>query len=365
MDKEVFHDLLRLAIENGASDIHVKSGKPAVLRINGALKPVEMDPISSDEAREFVLSIIPDRFKKIWDDEGQIDFAFSPGGMGRFRVNGYRQRNTTSISFRYVQSNIPTFTDLNLDPTKLERLCKSRDGIVLVCGATGVGKSSTLAAMLNWINDNREAHVVTLEDPIEYNFPDKKCMFNQREIGIDTSSYALGLRSSLRQDPDIIYVGEMRDRITFETALTASETGHLVFSSLHSINVQQAILRLFEFFPPEQQEQMRRQVSESIRAIVAQRLVKAIEGGGRLPVLEILAMDGVSRNLIHEGMFDKIPSVLESGGEGGSQSFNKDLLRLMKAGKISKTDGLAASSNPKALEMNLKGIFLSDGGIIG
>lgn len=365
MSQQLINELLKLAVENHASDIHIKSGKPALLRISGHLKPVEMDPISNDEARAFVEASIPERFLLVWDEEGQIDFAYSTGNLGRFRVNAFRQRNTVSIAFRHVQNEIPTFRDLNLKGEIFEKLCRPKDGIVLVCGATGSGKSSTLASMLNWINQNRESHVVTLEDPIEYNFADGKAVFNQREIGIDTSSYALGLRSALRQDPDIIFVGEMRDRVTFETALSASETGHLVFSTLHAINVQQALMRLFEFFPPGQQEQMRRQVSESIRAVVCQRLIKAMEGGGRLPAVEVLVVDSVARSVIQEGQFDKINSILDVGGESGSQSFNKDLLRLIKAGKISKTEGLAASPNPKALEMNMKGIFLSEGGIIG
>lgn len=365
MSQQLVNELLKLAVENGASDIHIKSGKPALLRISGHLKQVEMDPVSNDEARAFVEASIPERFRRIWEEEGQIDFAYTTGGLGRFRVNAFRQRNTASIAFRHVQSKIPTFHDLNLNGQILERLCRPKDGIVLVCGATGAGKSSTLASMLNWINLHRESHVVTLEDPIEYNFHDEKAVFNQREIGIDTSSYALGLRSALRQDPDIIFVGEMRDRVTFETALSASETGHLVFSTLHAINVQQAIMRLFEFFPPEQQEQMRRQIAESIRAVICQRLIKAMEGGGRLPALEVLVTDSVSRNVIQEGQFDKIPSILEVGGESGNQSFNRDLMRLIKSGKISKAEGLASSPNPKALEMNLKGIFLSEGGIIG
>lgn len=365
MSQQLFNELLQLAVENGASDIHIKSGKPALLRISGELKPVEMDPVSNEDAKSFVESSIPERFRKVWEDEGQIDFAYSPGGLGRFRVNGFRQRNTTSIAFRYVQSKIPSFSDLNLDGPLLERLCRFRDGIVLMCGATGSGKSSTLAAMLNWVNLNRDDHVVTLEDPIEYNFQDEKSVFNQREIGIDTLNYAVGLRSALRQDPDVIFVGEMRDRVTFETALSAAETGHLVFSTLHAVNVHQAVMRLFEFFPPEQQEQMRRQISESIRAVVSQRLIPAMEGGGRLPVVEILVSDSVARNVIQEGEFSKIPAILEGGGESGSQSFNRDLFRLIKAGKISKKDAMETSSNPKALEMNLKGIFLSSGGIIG
>ncbi len=362
---QLFNDLLRLGADNGASDIHVKAGNPALLRIEGRLEEVEMDKISENQALDFLESILPETFKTRWEEEGQVDFGHSLSGAGRFRVAAFRQRGTVTIVFRHVKNQIPTFESLNLEAPILTKLSKARDGIIIVSGATGCGKSSTLAAMLNWINGHMGKHVITLEDPMEYNFQDQRCVFNQREIGIDALSYSLGLKAALRQDPDLILVGEMRDKMTFETALAAAETGHLVMTTLHSINVHQAVIRLFEFFPPEQQQQMRRQVASSIRAIVCQRLVPAIEGGGRVPAVEILVGDTVSRTVIQDGNFEKLNSILEGGGESGSRSFNKDLYRLIKAGKISKADGLEHSSNPKALEMNLKGIFQSEGGIIG
>ncbi len=362
---QTFNELLALAAENGASDVHVKSGKPAILRIEGRLQEVEMDKITEDQALDFLESVLPETFKAHWDEEGQVDFGHTVPGMGRFRVAAFRQRGTVSIVFRYVKNEIPTFADLNLEAPVLTKICKARDGIVIVCGATGSGKSSTLASMLNWMNSHIEKHVITLEDPMEYNFQDEKCVFNQREIGVDAVSYSLGLKSALRQDPDVILIGEMRDKNTFETALAAAETGHVVLTTLHSINVHQAVIRLFEFFPPDQQEQMRRQIAGAIRAIICQRLIPAMEGGGRVPAVEILIGDSVSRNVIQEGQFEKLNSIMDGGGESGSRSFNKDLFRLIKAGKISKADGLLHSPNPKALEMNLKGIFQSEGGIIG
>lgn len=363
---ETFNSLLRLAVENGASDIHIKSHKPAALRLDGHLEPVDMDPLTPEVVREFLEAVMPERFVAGWKRDSQVDFSYNLEslGLGRFRVNGFHQRGQPSIVFRHIKDRPPTFEDLNHEPEVFRKLCDYHDGIVLVCGPTGSGKSSTLAAMLNFINQNYDRHIVTLEDPIEFTYKDDKSIFNQREVGIDTPSFELGLKAVLRQDPDIILIGEMRDRHTFETALHAAETGHLVFSTLHAANAQQAIQRLFEFFPPDVLPSMQRQIAETLRATITQRLVPMIEGEGRLPVVEILVSDVLARSVIAEGKFEKIPQVLESGAESGSKTFNRDLYRLIKAGRISKQDGLEASPNPKALEMNLKGIFLSTGGIV-
>jgi twitching motility protein PilT len=267
--------------------------------------------------------------------------------------------------FRHVKDRPPTLEQLNHDPAVFLDLCKHKDGILLVCGATGSGKSSTMAAMLNWINHNMDKHIVTLEDPIEFSYSDVKCIINQREIGIDSPTFAHGMKSVLRQDPDIILVGEMRDADTFSTALSAAETGHFVFGTLHSANAQQAVQRLFEFYPPDQHLGLRRQVAGSLRATVTQRLVPSLDGKSRLPVVEIFLTDNLARSAITEGQFDRIPAIIEAGKDSGSKSFNQDLFRLIKAGLITKQTGLAFSPNPKALEMNLKGIFLSGGGIVG
>lgn len=360
MEYEIIDDLLRLAVENGASDIVMKTDKPGLLRLNGRLKPVEMDPLSMDTLGSFVEDNVPEFLREQMELEGQIDFAYSLGNIGRFRVNGFKQRGTISIVFRYVKSEIPSFDELNLQSETLTKLSQCKDGIVLLCGATGSGKSSTLACMLNWINDNIDKHIVTMEDPIEFSFTDNKSVFNQREIGVDAPSFELALKAVLRQDPDVIFIGEMRDKVTFETALSAAETGHLVFSTLHASSAHQSIVRLFDFFSAEEQMQARRQLASSLRGVVVQRLIPAMEGGGRVPAQEILVANSLVKNLILEGEFDKIPSLLDVDTEAGSQSFNKDLYRLIKAGMISKGDGMKNSSNPQALEMNLKGIFLND-----
>ncbi len=361
---EIFNNLLQLAVENGASDIHVKTNKPAFLRLHGRLEPVDMDPLTRECVIEFVETACPKQFLEKWHERNQIDFSYEMEGLGRFRVNAFHQRGSVSIVFRHVKDKPPTLEQLNHDPEALLKMCQFYDGIVLVCGPTGCGKSSTLAAMLNWINHNMDKHIVTLEDPIEYTYTDVQCVINQREIGIDAPSFLDGMIAVLRQDPDIILVGEMRDRPTFDTALSAAETGHLVFGTLHSANAQQAVQRLFEFYPPEQQGNMRRQIASTLRATVTQKLVPALEGSGRIPVVEIFMVEALARRVIEEGNYEKIPQVIEADKDSGSKSFNQDLHRLIKAGFITKKDGLHHSPNPKALEMNLKGIFLSSGSIV-
>ncbi|NBB80472.1 MAG: twitching motility protein, partial [Verrucomicrobia bacterium] len=236
--------------------------------------------------------------------------------------------------------------------------------IILLCGATGTGKSSTLAAMVHHINNNYDKHIVTLEDPIEFTHTDIKSIINQREIGIDCLSFADGMRSVLRQDPDLIMVGEMRDRLTFEAALQAAETGHLVFGTLHASNAQQAIQRLFDFFPEERRVALQRQIAYSLRATITQKLLPALEGSGRYPVTETFILDSLGRKTIVDGQFEKIQAVVEAGEDNGSKTFNQDLYRLVKAGKITKENAIESSPNPSQLEMNLKGIFLSSGGIV-
>ena len=357
---EIINDLLKLAVESGVSDVIVKSNKPGYVRLAGKLKPVEMDPITCPEAQAFVDEHVPRVFKARWDDEGQVDFAYAVEGIGRFRVNAFHQRGLVSIVMRHIKSSVPTFDQLGLGQTAdaLIRLSQAKDGILLVCGATGSGKSSTMAAMMNWINQNLDKHIVTIEDPIEYTFLDDKSLFQQREIGLDVPSFELAIKAVLRQNPDIILIGEMRDRETFETAISAAETGHLVFSTMHAATVAQSLTRLFEFFPPEEQIQARRAISGSLRGFICQKLIPTIEGNARVPANEILTADAVVKNLILEGQFEKIQGILEGSGDSASFSFNKDLYRLIKAGKISKADGLRFSPNPQALDMNLKGIFI-------
>ena len=357
LSTEIVNDLLKLAVESGASDIIVKSEKPGYLRMGGRLRPVEMDPITCQHAQAFVNENVPRIFKDKWEKDGQVDFAYATDNIGRFRVNAFHQRGLVSIVFRHIKSRPPTFEDLKIESETLIKMASAKDGILLICGATGSGKSSTMAAMLNWINQTMDKHIVSIEDPIEYTFSDDKSLFQQREIGLDVPSFEMAIKSVLRQNPDIILIGEMRDKETFETAISAAETGHLVISTMHAATVKQSLTRLFEFFPPEQIEQARRQIAGTLRGFICQKLIPAIEGGGRFAAHEILIADATVSNLILDGHNDKIQQLLESSSDSGSKSFNKDIYRLIKEGKISKTDGLRFSPNPQALEMNLKGIF--------
>jgi twitching motility protein PilT len=357
---EIINDLLKLAVDSGVSDVIIKSNKPGYVRIAGKLKPVDMDPITCPEAEAFVVEHVPRIFKPKWDDEGQVDFAYSVDGIGRFRVNAFHQRGLVSIVMRHIKSTVPNFAQLGLGSTEeaMIKMCQAKDGILLVCGATGSGKSSTMAAMLNWVNQNLDRHIVTIEDPIEYTFQDDKSLFQQREIGLDVPSFGLAIKAVLRQNPDVILIGEMRDRETFETAISAAETGHLVFSTMHASTVAQSLTRLFEFFPAEEVVQARRAIAGSLRGFICQKLIPTIEGTGRVPANEILYADATVKNLLLEGQNEKMQGILESSSETVSFSFNKDLYRLIKAGQISKQDGLRFSPNPQQLEMNLKGIFI-------
>ncbi|HBR93671.1 MAG TPA: twitching motility protein [Opitutae bacterium] len=361
---ETIHGLLNLAVENGASDIHIKSNKPAFLRLSGRLESVEMDPVPPEDIREFIEQSVPEEFFGRWTNDRQVDYSYRVENIGRFRVNGFLQRGMPSIVMRHVSDHPPTFEELNIDGGILSKLCQEKNGIVILCGATGSGKSSTLAAMINYINMHFDKHIVTLEDPIEYTYTDIKSIINQREVGIDCPSFSAGMRAVLRQDPDVILVGEMRDKSTFETALQAAETGHLVFGTLHASSAQQAVQRLFEFFPEERKEALQRQIAASLLATITQKLLPALEGGGRFPVSEAFVLDTLARKVIMEGEFTKIESVIEASEDNGSKTFNQDLYRLVKAGKVTKDHAMSHSPNPSQLEMNLKGIFLSSGGIV-
>jgi twitching motility protein PilT len=359
----VIEALLRLAVENSASDIHLRVGRPALFRVDGSLVAAEMAPLDASQIDGFIAATLPAVFHQAWERDHQVDYAFDRAEAGRYRVNAYRQRGTAGAVLRLVKTSPPSLADIHLDPA-LARLAELASGIVLVCGPTGSGKSSTLAALLRHLNETADLHVVTLEDPVEFLFADQRCSFSQREVGIDVPGFADGLRAALRQDPDVILIGEMRDRITFETALQAAETGHLVLSTLHAGTAQQAIQRLFEFFSPEEIPTARRAVAATLRAIVVQTLVPRADGQGVLPACEVLVVDSLVRRVLAEGQFEKIPDLVDAGKENGSRALNADLVRLVRSGQVAKAEALARSPAPQALEMLLSGIQTATGRIV-
>ncbi|NQZ69346.1 MAG: PilT/PilU family type 4a pilus ATPase, partial [Lentisphaeria bacterium] len=286
-------------------------------------------------------------------------------GGGRFRVNLHRQRNRLALTFRHVKDKVPDVQALGL-PDIVLKVAESHRGIILVTGTTGSGKSTTMACMLEHMNQHLSRHVITIEDPIEYTFEDQMCIFEQREVGIDCESFQSALVSSLRQDPDVIVIGEMRRRESFDTALQAADTGHLVMTTLHTTNATQTLLRILDFYPHEERDQIRVALSQSLTAIVCQRLIPRAVGKGVIPGIEVMLSNSLTKKLIHEGSFHKLSGAIEASEAEGMMTFNMSLLRLVNTGLITEEAALERADNPDALAMNLKGIFLSsDGGIVG
>src|SRR5271170_5305155 len=356
---ELFHRILKTAVEGGASDVHLKIGSPVIFRINRELIAVDSPFPTSEWMNKIVDAITPVHLKKRLDDEREIDFSYFVPGIGRFRTNLFQQRSQWCLAMRYVKTNVPGFEELGLLP-QIKKIAESPRGIVLVAGSTGSGKSTTLAAMLEHINSNFKKHIITLEDPVEYAFEDNQSVIEQREIGLDSLSFHHALKHVLRQDPDIIMVGEMRDSVSFSAAMSAADTGHLVLSTLHTTTAAQSITRILDFFKAEEREQIRRQLAGALRGVVCQRMVPTVEGK-MTPALEILVNSGTVRKLIEENRLEKLGAAIETGGEEGMINFNQHLFQLVKDGKVSQKDALLKASNAQALEMNFQGIFLTEG----
>lgn len=327
-------ELLKRAVDSMASDLHVTVGLPPILRINGRLTTVGEDKVKPEETERFVRSLLNNDQWQKYNELGELDFSYSSQGIGRFRVNAFKQRGSHALAIRLVALAMPTLDKLGMPPV-LKDLCTKQRGLVLVTGPTGSGKSTTLAAMIDEINNKRGCHIITLEDPIEYMHKHKKSIVNQREVGQDTKSYANALRAALREDPDVILVGEMRDLETISIAITAAETGHLVFSTLHTIGAAKTMDRVVDVFPPYQQQQIKVQLSAVIEGIISQQLLAKQDNLGRVAALEIMTATPAVRNLIREGKTHQLDSIIQTGGKYGMKSMDTSLVSLYKTGVVS------------------------------
>ncbi|MBI1178228.1 PilT/PilU family type 4a pilus ATPase [bacterium] len=355
---ELFHRILKTAVDGGASDVHVKIGTPVIFRINGDLVAIECPIPTAEWVNKIVENIVPPHGRKRLEEDREVDFSYFVDGIGRFRTNLFQQRGSYCVAMRYVKATVPSFEELGLLPS-LRKIAEAPRGIVLVSGATGSGKSTTLAAMVEHINESSKKHIITLEDPIEYVFEDNQSVLEQREIGLDTASFQMGLKHILRQDPDIIMIGEMRDSISVTAAINSADTGHLVLSTVHTTSSAQGVSRVLEFFKADEREQLRRQLAATLKAIVCQRMVPTIDGSV-VPAQEIMINTPIVRKLIEENRLDKLSAAIETGTEDGMLSFNQHLFQLVKDERITKEAALAKASNPQALEMNFQGIFLDE-----
>ena len=344
-----FADLLLDVIARNASDLHLTAGAPPMVRVRGRLAPLEGYPrLSTTDTREIVYSILTNDQRQKFENDWQLDFAYSVPGHARFRVNAYMQRAAIGAAFRLIPANIMSIDDLAL-PTATHEFIKKPRGFVLVTGPTGSGKSTSLAAMIDAINASREEHIMTVEDPIEFLHSHKKCIVNQREIGADAQSFASALKGALRQDPDVILVGEMRDLETISTALTAAETGHLVFATLHTQSAPQTIDRIIDVFPAHQQDQVRVQLSVALEGVMTQQLIPTADGSSRVCAAEVLVPTPAVRNLIREGKTHQIPSAMQTGSNVGMQTMDAALATLVRAGKITQRVAEQRSSTPDEL----------------
>jgi twitching motility protein PilT len=352
------NEILTIAVKARGSDIHIKTGLPPIVRIDGKLHPIpNAQRLSPEFVGDMASKMMSDRQRRIFDENSEVDMAYAVPGLGRFRVSAYRQRSTIAMVFRSISFKIPTLEELNLPPV-MKKICSEERGLILVTGTTGSGKSSTLAAMVDYINNNRTCNVITIEDPIEFLHRDNKCIISQREVGTDTPAFSSALKGALRQDPDVILVGEMRDYETIETALTAAETGHLVLSTLHTMDAPETINRIISVFPPYHQRQVRLQMAGVIKSIISQRLVPMADGKGRVPAVEILLGTARVRECIDDK--DKTKQLHDAIAQGfvtyGMQTFDQSLMKLFTAKKISYEEALRQSSNPDDFALKISGI---------
>jgi twitching motility protein PilT len=358
------NEILKIALKGGASDIHVKPGLPPMFRVDGALVPLKNgERLVPEDVEKMSAAIMNPLQKARFDETREVDLAYGIPGLGRFRVNVFQQRGSVGIVFRVIPFGVKTIEHLHL-PKIIETIAMEQRGLVLVTGTTGSGKSTSLAAMIDYINTNRTCHIMTIEDPIEFLIRDRRSLVNQREIGVDTQSFANALRAALRQDPDVILVGEMRDFETIETALTAAETGHLVMSTLHTLDATETINRIISVFPPYQQKQVRLQLSSILKAVISQRLVPRADGKGRVPALEILMSTARVRECISDK--DRTKEIHDAISKGfttyGMQTFDQSLMHLVKQGLVTYEEALKHVSNPDDFALRFRGIASASDG---
>ncbi len=352
------NELLQKAHSLDASDLHIKVGSPPILRIYGELTPLTSEKrVSHDDAQVIAQAVMTPVQAEIFKKKNDIDLAYSVPGLGRFRCNVFMQRGTVGLVFRVIPMTIPSIDELLL-PEVIKKICTEQRGLILVTGTTGSGKSTTLAAMIDLINSSRTEHIITIEDPIEYLHRDKKSIINQREIGTDSESFGKALRQSLRQDPDVILVGEMRDFETIQTSLVAAETGHLVLSTLHTIDATETINRIITVFPPYQHKQVRLQLASVLRAIISMRLMPRADGRGRVPAVEVLIATATIKDLIVDPDKTKLieDMIEQSAIHYNMQTFDQSLLKLFKAGLITYEEALRRASNPDDFVLKVKGV---------
>jgi twitching motility protein PilT len=351
-----FHEMLRKMVIEKASDLFLKVGNPPALRIDGAINFLDTDDLTAQDALE-IFETIEDSKKETFSKDSDIDVSYELPGIGRFRVNIFRQRGQLGFVLRHVESKIPNYTELSLPEEPLKKLADQSRGLILVTGNTGSGKSTTLAAMINHINESVNKHIITVEDPVEFVFKDKKSIIDQREVGIDTPNFLTALKYAVRQSPDVMLIGEMRDRETMEAALSAAETGHLVLSTLHSVNAVQTVERIINYFPPHQHNLIRLQLSLVLIGVVSQRLIPRKKGGGRVPAVELMIQSPSIKDLLAEGKTRELYGAIRDGDYFGCQTFNQSLRHLYQEDLISLNDALGASDYPDELKLELKGIY--------
>jgi twitching motility protein PilT len=342
------HDALHHLVEAGGSDLHLKVPSPPMMRVNGSMEPFEgAERLTQEETAGAVMAMLTDERKRTeFREDNEVDFSYSIPGLARFRVNAFQQRGSTSLVIRAIPVSIRTIEELSLPPV-IRELAEEERGIVLLTGTTGSGKSTTLAAMIDHINSTQRRHIVTIEDPIEFLHKDKQSIINQREVGMDTGSFKQALRRVLRQDPDVILVGEMRDEETVHTALSAAETGHLVFSTVHTVDASETVNRLIDFFPPHMHQQVRAMIAGTLKGAVSQRLVPTADGRGRIACAEILRMTGRVRDMIMDPtQTGRLPEVISEGTYYGMQTFDQALYDHLKASRITMDQALAAATSP-------------------